>query len=129
MDSISQPEATTNQVREDLPDAYSQDDQNNIQRHIQLTLSDLLNEELEKVFLDIASRRFLNDTVDLIVDGNFEIRLRLPGTYFCGSGGCTLNLLSYHGDVFSRFTIVDYPVLVDLKVTNGWSDLILSSGN
>lgn len=108
--------------------SFTQDDQENIQRLIRLTLSDLFKEDLEKGFLDSASRRFLYDQVDLNGDGNLEILVGLTGSYFCGSGGCTIYLLSSQGDVITRFTVVDYPVHVDNESTNGWKNLVLNSG-
>ncbi|NVK49760.1 MAG: hypothetical protein HWE09_08320 [Cyclobacteriaceae bacterium] len=108
--------------------SFTQDDQENIQRLIRLTLTDLFEEDLEKGFLDSASRRFLYDQVDLNGDGNLEILVGLTGSYFCGSGGCTIYLLSNKGDVITRFTVVDYPVHVDNESTNGWKNLVLNSG-
>lgn len=109
-------------------DSFSENDQENIQRLIRLTLNDLFKEDLEKGFLDSVSRRFLYDQVDLNGDGKLEILVGLTGSYFCGSGGCTVYLLTNQGDVITRFTVVDYPVYVDTQATNGWSDLVMYSG-
>jgi hypothetical protein len=109
--------------------SFTQNDQENIQRLIRLTLTDLFKEDLEKGFLDSASRRFRYDQVDLNQDDKLEILVGLTGPYFCGSGGCTIYLLSNHGDVITRFTVVDYPVYVDSEMTQGWSNLVCYSGS
>lgn len=109
-------------------EAFTQDDQENIQRLIRLTLTDLFKEDLERGFLDSASRKITYDQVDLNGDGNLEIFVGMTGSYFCGSGGCTIYLLSNQGDVITRFTVVDYPVWVGAKSTKDWKNLIMYSG-
>ena len=108
--------------------SFTQDDQENIQRLIKLTLTDLFKEDLDKSFLDSASRKYLYDQVDLNGDGNMEILIGLNGSNFCGSGGCTVYLLTHQGDVITRFTVVDYPVYVATESTKGWKNLVLTSG-
>ncbi|NVJ86509.1 MAG: hypothetical protein HWE15_09415 [Algoriphagus sp.] len=108
---------------------FTEEDQKNIQRLIQLTLGDLFQEELAGDFLDSLDRRYMYDQVDLNADGNKEILVGLAGPYFCGSGGCTLLLLTNHGDVITRFSVVKYPVFIDQESTNGWKNLILYSGS
>ena len=107
---------------------FTQDDQENIQQLIKLTLTDLFKEDLDKGFLDSASRKYLYDQVDLNGDGNMEILIGLNGSNFCGSGGCTVYLLTHQGDVITRFTVVDYPVYVATESTKGWKNLVLTSG-
>ncbi|WP_288369588.1 hypothetical protein [uncultured Algoriphagus sp.] len=113
----------------DASSEYTQDDQGNIQRLIRLTLNDLFKEDLQKGFLDSASRKYLYDQADLNEDGNSEIIVGLTGPYFCGSGGCTMLVLSNHGDVITRFSVVKYPIFIDEETTNGWKNLILFSGS
>lgn len=123
---ISAIQVISDSTREESP--YSQADQENIKRLIQKTLTDIFKEDLEKGFLDSLSRQYKYSQVDLNEDGNLEILVGLTGPYFCGSGGCTVLLLSHYGDVITRFSVVDYPAYVDSETTNGWRNLILYSG-
>ncbi|WP_051260931.1 hypothetical protein [Algoriphagus marincola] len=123
---ISAIQVISDTTREESP--YSQNDQENIKRLIQKTLTDIFKEDLEKGFLDSLSRQFKYSQVDLNEDGNLEILVGLTGPYFCGSGGCTVLLFTSHGDVITRFSVVKYPAYVDSETTNGWKNLILYSG-
>ncbi|MBY5951557.1 hypothetical protein OU792_17755 [Algoriphagus sp. NF] len=123
---ISAIQVISDTTREESP--YSQNDQENIKRLIQKTLTDIFKEDLEKGFLDSLSRQFKYSQVDLNEDGNLEILVGLTGPYFCGSGGCTVLLLTSHGDVITRFSVVKYPAYVDSETTNGWRNLIMYSG-
>lgn len=109
--------------------SYTQDDQENNIRLIQMTLRDIYKEDLEKDWIDTLSRQFKYSQVDLNQDGKKEILIGLTGPYFCGSGGCTLILTSHQGDVITQFSVVDYPVYVAKESSNGWQDLILYSGD
>lgn len=120
------PDSITNS--ENSSSEYTQEVQENVQRLIKMTLTNLFKEDLEKGFLDSASRKYLYDQVDLNGDGNMEILVGLNGSNFCGSGGCTVYLLTHQGDVITRFTVVDYPVYVAAESTYGWKNLILTSG-
>jgi hypothetical protein len=108
---------------------YTEDDQENIIRLIQLTLKDLFQEDLEKDWIDSLSRQFKYSQIDLNRDGKKEILIGLTGPYFCGSGGCSMILSTHQGDVITQFTVVDYPVYIAKESTNGWQDLILYSGS
>lgn len=95
---------------------------------VQLTLRDQLKADLEKGLVDSLSRSFKYASYDLNGDGNKEIFVGLTGPNFCGSGGCTQYLLDHQGNVITRFTVSDYPVVVDSKKTKDWSDLFILSG-
>lgn len=109
--------------------AYTQDDQVNIRRLIGMTLTSLFQEDLEAGFIDSLSRQYRYNQVDLNQDGKRELLVGLIGPNFCGTGGCTVLLLTYHGDVITQFTVVDYPVYIDTEATNGWNNLIMYSGS
>lgn len=51
------------------------------------------------------------------------------GGYFCGSGECTQYILTSQGEIVTKFSVSDYPVIIDTNSTNGWTDLIIFSGN
>jgi hypothetical protein len=96
---------------------------------VRLTLKDLLKVDLEKNLIDSFSRRFIFFEYDLNDDGKKEIFVGLTGPYFCGSGGCTQYILDNQGNVVTRFTVADYPVVIDNNKTNGWKDLFIYSGS
>jgi len=95
---------------------------------VRLTLRDQLKTDLEANLIDSISRRFIFFEYDLNGDGRNEIFVGLVGLYFCGSGGCTQFLLDDQGNVITRFTVADYPVVIDTHKTNGWNDLFIHSG-
>ena len=96
---------------------------------VRLTLRDLFKADLEGNLIDSISRKFIFFEYDLNDDGRKEIFVGLIGSYFCGSGGCTQFLFDDQGNVITRFTVADYPVVIDTHKTNGWNDLFIHSGS
>jgi hypothetical protein len=96
---------------------------------VRLTLRDLFKADLEGNFIDSISRKFIFFEYDLNSDGRNEILVGLIGSFFCGSGGCTQFVLDDQGKVITRFTVADYPVVIDTHKTNGWNDLFIHSGS
>jgi hypothetical protein len=78
-------------------------------------------------FIDSAQRKFVFSEYDLNGDGTQEIFVGFTGSYFCGTGGCTVLLLTAKGHPITQFSVTDYPIIIDSKKTNGWNDLILYS--
>jgi hypothetical protein len=95
---------------------------------VTLTLQNLMKEDLKKDLIDSGSRVFKYSSYDLNDDGKKEIFVGLTGMFFCGSGGCTMYILDSEGNKISRFTTVEYPVIVANSKTNGWRDLIFDGG-
>jgi hypothetical protein len=137
--SNNEPEASatdTMQTNQQEPDTSrgqgqptaTQATEDNTVRLIRLTLSDLYKDDIAKELIDTFSRQFKYSPYDLNNDGKQEILVGLTGPYFCGSGGCTMYLLTNHGDVITKFSVVSYPVYVDTITTKGWKDLIIYSG-
>lgn len=112
----------------EVPEKFTQEDQENIQRLIGLTLKDQYNEDIELGIVDSLSRKYKYVQLDLNDDSNKEILIGLTGPYFCGSGGCTFLLLNYHGDIITQFSVVRMPVYLDTEKSNGWNNLIVYSG-
>jgi hypothetical protein len=83
--------------------------------------------DLDKGIIDSLSRRYFIDLHDLNNDGQGEIFVGLAGPYFCGSGGCTIILLSNKGNLITRFTVARYPFFLADAKTDGWKDLIIYS--
>lgn len=84
--------------------------------------------DLEKKIIDSNSRRFIFFEYDLNDDGTKEIFVGLTGSYFCGTGGCTIYLLDSQSKLINTFTVAGYPIVIDKNKTNGWKDLFIHSG-
>lgn len=95
---------------------------------VRSTLKNLFKEDLEKKLINESSRKFIFFEYDLNDDGKKEILVGLTGSYFCGSGGCTQYILDNQGNVISKFTVANNPIIIDSNKTNGWKDLIIYSG-
>ncbi len=66
--------------------------------------------------------------VDLNDDGKKETLFSMINPDYCGSGGCTLFLLSDKGEFRGKVTVMDFPVGISKNKTNGWKDLYVKSG-
>ncbi|GMQ25295.1 hypothetical protein Aoki45_19770 [Algoriphagus sp. oki45] len=127
-DSVTEELSVDSLVSETDSVDFTPEDQSNIQRLIQLTLLDQFKEDLALGLIDSLSRTYKYNQVDLNGDGDQEILVGMTGPFFCGSGGCTVLLLTSHGDVITRFSVVKYPAYLDDESSNGWKNLILYSG-
>lgn len=96
---------------------------------VRLTLQNLYKDDLSKKIIDDYSKKFIFFEYDLNDDGKKEILVGLTGPYFCGSGGCTQYLLDNQGAVISKFTVADYPVVIDTEKSSGWKNLFIHSGH
>jgi len=90
-------------------------------------LRERYKDDIAKGIIDSASRKFRMYEYDLNGDGNKEIIVGLSGPYFCGSGGCSVMLLTGKGDAITYFSVTNYPVVISNTKTNNWNDLILMS--
>jgi len=117
---------STDQIPGDqyLIDAMSQE----TAAKVRARLESVLAEDLKLGIVDSLSRRFIFLEYDLDGDAAKEIFVGLTGPYFCGSGGCTQYILKDDGEVLTKFTVSDYPVVIAPDKTNGWSDLYIQSG-
>lgn len=95
---------------------------------VRLALQNIYKEDLSKNSIDDYSKRFIFFEYDLNDDGKKEIFVGLTGSYFCGSGGCTQYILDNKGAVISKFTVADYPVVIDTQKSSGWKNLFIQSG-
>lgn len=77
-------------------------------------------------------RRFVYDQVDLNRDGSQEFLIGLIGPDFCGTGGCTVLIVSHDLEEIAQFTLVQYPVYLgsDDKddFTKGYRNIYLRTG-
>jgi heat shock protein HslJ len=70
--------------------------------------------------------RYVYSLVDLDNDGDDEIFVYLLGSFFCGTGGCNLQLFTRDADGYAlvnEFTTTRTPVIVTSQMTNGWKDI------
>lgn len=71
-------------------------------------------------------RKFQLYKIDLNNDGNKEVFVNFPTTYFCGTGGCTVLLLNSHLEMITRFSPTR-TLYVEKTMQNGWSVLLTNS--
>ncbi len=90
-------------------------------------LAILYKEDLDKNLIDSFSRTFTLFEYDLNEDNKKELLVAQNGPYFCGSGGCTVLLLSPEGNPITTFTVTRTPIIVLRDRSNGWNDLLLQS--
>lgn len=89
--------------------------------------NEFLTEADLKVMTD-TDRQFKLYTVDLNGDGKKETFVSLEGTYFCGSGGCTMLLLDSTYKLITKFTVMQGAIFVEPTVENDWKVLTVKSG-
>ncbi|EJL69163.1 hypothetical protein [Chryseobacterium populi] len=95
-----------------------------------LFIGEILRKKLLKDDMNIltgSDRIFRYTEADLNGDNNKEIFIMMNGSYFCGTGGCTVFLLNSKGQKISRFTVVGGPIAISSDKANGWADLIIPS--
>lgn len=71
--------------------------------------------------------RYLFARADLNDDSRDEVFVYLLGSFFCGTGGCTLLVLTEAEEgyqVVNSFPTSRIPIVVSREKTRGWSDLI-----
>ncbi|ATP57142.1 hypothetical protein CPT03_11995 [Pedobacter ginsengisoli] len=97
---------------------------------VKQVLNVMFKDDVSKNLIEEKSRKFKFFEYDLNDDQKKEILVGLSGSYFCGSGGCTILLLDSQGKLINKFTVTEAPVLITPTTTSGWKDLILhSNGN
>lgn len=80
---------------------------------------------------DADGRKFMYASIDLNDDGKNEYIVGMVGPSFCGSGGCTMLVLTNSLKLNSTFSVVDYPVYIGApgtkEVTKKYSNLYVYS--
>jgi len=94
---------------------------------VKLSLSKMFKDDLSKNLIDEQSRKFKVFEHNINEEPKKEVFVGLTGPYFCGSGGCTVLLLNPEGELITKFTVTEYPLLIADTFTMGWKDLILHS--
>lgn len=86
----------------------------------------LTERDLRRISKD--QRKFQFHQIDLNNDGKMEILLNLPTSYFCGTGGCSVLLLTDQLNPITEFTEITTPIYVQEEIENGWKVLMVQSG-
>jgi len=94
---------------------------------VRSTLREKYKDDLKLNQIDESSRKFAIYEYDLSGDGRKEIFVGTTGSYFCGSAGCTIFLLSPDGKLLTQFTVSAKPIVISHDRTNGWEDLYIKS--
>lgn len=77
---------------------------------------------------DLGKVRYYYNNVDLNEDGNPEVFVYLVGSPVCGTGGCSGAILKNENGEYtllSKFTLVNNPVIISNRKTNGYRDIIM----
>lgn len=90
-------------------------------------LQTIFKDDIEKNILDDISRKFIFYEYDLNDDGKKEIFVGLIGPYFCGTGGCSPYILDNSGEIIAKFSVTDYPIIINTSKSFNWKDLVLIS--
>lgn len=72
--------------------------------------------------------RYYYNKVDLNDDGKAEIFVYIVGSYVCGTGGCSAAILKNVDEEYillSKFSLVNNPVIISNKKTNGYKNIIM----
>lgn len=73
-------------------------------------------------------RKFQLVQIDLNNDGKNEVFVNFTSSYFCGTGGCTILLLSDQLKPITEFTVTRTPLYVEKAMENGWKEIVTKSG-
>lgn len=71
--------------------------------------------------------RYVAERADLNADGRDEVLVYLLGPHFCGTGGCTMLLMTPYEEAYrlvTSFPTTSLPLVVAPSTTSGWSDLL-----
>ncbi|MBD0825232.1 hypothetical protein [Aestuariibaculum marinum] len=77
--------------------------------------------------IDASQRKFQLYQIDLNNDGKNEVFVNFMTSYFCGTGGCTILLLSPELKTITRFTVTRTPLWVEPSMKNGWKIILTRS--
>lgn len=89
--------------------------------------SEFLTEGDRRAITD-DQRKFQFQKIDLNDDGKDEIFVKFGTTYFCGTGGCTVLLLSHDLKLITKFSPTG-TLYVETTTKNGWRTLATQSEN
>lgn len=80
---------------------------------------------------EAEGRKFMYASVDLNDDGKNEYIVGMVGSSFCGSGGCTILVLTNTFNQSSAISVADYPIYIGFpgskEVTKKYSNLYVYS--
>ncbi|GGK10714.1 hypothetical protein GCM10007962_01070 [Yeosuana aromativorans] len=95
-------------------------------------IADFLKNDYLKSDYDILmdnDKKFQLAEIDLNSDGKNEVFVNFFSSYFCGTGGCTLLLLSNDLKPITKFTVTRTPLYIQKEVENGWNTILVRFGD
>lgn len=98
-------------------------------------LADRIGHYLASEYLTAGDQRAIADEqrkfqlyqTDLNGDGQPKVFVNFITSYFCGTGGCTLLLLSPERELITEFTVTRTPLWAEPTTENGWRVLLARS--
>lgn len=105
--------------------------QSNTDDSLALSIAKYLNNKFlkpeDKKVIPEIDRKFSLYQSDLNKDGQKEVFVYLNSSYFCGTGGCTILLLSPNQELITKFTVTNPPIFIEPTVKNDWKILTVKS--
>lgn len=104
--------------------------ENGVDDKLSARISNFIKDSIVKKdieFLNETDRSYQFYTVDLNSDGKDEVFVKLNGSYFCGSGGCTILLLNAELHPITTFTVMRPPLFIENTKKNNWAILLVKS--
>lgn len=86
-------------------------------------VTDYLKEDIK--VMSVEDRKFQFQIVDLNRDGNDEVFVNFMTPYFCGTGGCTILLLSSNWEIITQFTVTRTPIAINYGEVEEWANLMV----
>ncbi|UBB90393.1 hypothetical protein J4771_03290 [Candidatus Kaistella beijingensis] len=81
----------------------------------------------DKKVMSEIDKKFSMHQSDLNNDGQKEVFVYLNSPYFCGTGGCTILLLSPNQELITKFTVTNPPIFIEPTFKNDWKILTVKS--
>lgn len=94
--------------------------QSDLNAQLNIYLKDLFESSGDYTLIPKSQRNYEYYLIDLNNDGSEEIFIKLVSPYFCGSGGCTILLLSSEKNLIQKFTVSDV-FIIEPSVNHNWS--------
>ncbi|WP_430612613.1 hypothetical protein [Flavobacterium sp. JP2137] len=126
---VVEPTEITTEATEATPVAFEPQSVNDeLALKIQAYLNGSFLKPADLQAITAEEKTFQLHTIDLNNDGKQEVFVYLNSPYFCGSGGCTVLLLSDALQLITRFTVTRPPLFAESTEKNGWKVLSVQSG-
>lgn len=85
--------------------------------------------DMQALEIDMEEQKLFTDYIDLNGDGTQDAIVIMIGSYWCGTGGCTMFVFEGQDQKFrlvSQSSLIRPPLNVSDTKTQGWNDLIVT---